>query len=163
MAFGTGLHPTTRRCLLELEKRIYPGGEVLDLGTGTGILAIAAAKLGARRVVALDIDPVAVKVAKQNIRLNQVQRKVMVKRGTLMPDAPERFDLIAANIVAAVLEKLAESMASSLKPQSAIIAGGIIAERLEGVVSRFAQAGLKVVKVLRDGEWRTVVAESPRY
>ncbi|MBI2846731.1 MAG: 50S ribosomal protein L11 methyltransferase [Chloroflexi bacterium] len=160
MAFGTGLHPTTRMCLEELEKRLKPGMKVLDLGTGSGILAIAAAKLGASQVVALDTDEIAVKAAKANIKANGVKTIVVVKMGTLgsHKDIPERFDLILANITAKVISELAQPLVRALAPSGVLIAGGIIAERLEGVVQTLNESGAAVMEVLQDGDWRTLLA-----
>lgn len=162
MAFGTGHHQTTRLCLLRLEKHLAPGMSVLDLGTGTGILAIAAARLGAGSVLALDTDPVAVSAAKENIRLNGVKDIVRVKKGTLSFSLPEylrgHFDLAVANITADVIAGLSGRLASALKPGGILITGGIISTGLDEVLIRLAVADLKILTIDHEGEWHSVVA-----
>lgn len=162
MAFGTGQHATTRVCLVALERHLRPGMAVLDLGTGSGILAIAAAKLGASRVLALDINPAAVAVARSNAEANGVSDLMTVALGTLPTDKTRRrnFDLVVANITAKVIDELAEPLVRSLKPQGIIIAGGIIEECLEEVSMRLQEARARIIDVLSDGEWRTILAQS---
>ena len=172
MAFGTGLHPTTRMCLLELERRLRPGMKVLDLGTGSGILAIASAKLGSPSVLALDVDSTAVEVARANVAANDVAGVITVERGSLAgalkqdggldPSIPvtalQPFDLILANIVAKVIHELAEALLGSLKPGGVLIASGIIAEHLDALVSRLTFLGATIIDVVADDDWRTIVA-----
>lgn len=160
MAFGTGLHPTTRLCLQAVEAHLRPGWRALDLGTGSGIQALAAARLGASRVLALDTDPVAVKVARGNVRANSLSRRITVRRGSLPVDGLP-FDLVVANIVAQVIQELAVLLLAALKPGGVLIAGGITAEKLAGVETALRQAGGAVFRVLSEGEWRTVVAGWP--
>jgi len=162
MAFGTGQHATTRGCLVALERHLRRGMAVLDLGTGSGILAIAAAKLGASQVLALDINPAAVSVARSNAQANGVSDAVAVTLGTLPKDKTWRrnFDLVVANITAQVIDELAEPLVRSLKPQGILIAGGIIEERLEEVSMRLQKEGARIIGVLSDVEWRTIVAQA---
>jgi ribosomal protein L11 methyltransferase len=158
MAFGTGQHPTTAMCLRALEERVREGDEVLDLGTGSGILAIAAGKLGARRVVALDIDPQAVKAARENAAANGVGDVVEVREATLPESmAGERFDLIVANISGLTLERLAASLAGTLRDGGALIVSGFLEDAVAGLGRVFAAAGLRVDGVEADGVWRAVV------
>lgn len=160
MAFGTGLHPSTRLCLMLLERHLTPGMEVLDLGTGSGILAIAAAKLGAASVLALDLDSLAVKVARANVRANKLVQRVRVRRGTLGADVGrERFQMVVANISADVIVHLAHPISSALAWRGLLIASGILEGRLEGVASSLAQAGLGVKGSFAEGEWRALLAE----
>jgi ribosomal protein L11 methyltransferase len=160
MAFGTGLHPTTRLCLRELERRIRPGMEVLDLGTGSGIQAIAAAKLGAARVLALDTDPEAVKAAQAHVLTNGLSAVVAVERGTIPhPSAQRPFDLVVANITAGVIGELAQNLMAALKPQGVLIAGGILADREGEVRARLARAGGRIIQRRAQGDWRTLVVE----
>lgn len=164
MAFGTGLHPTTRLCLQSVEAYIQPGWLVLDVGTGSGIQALAAAKLGARRVLALDNDPIAVKVARANARANNLSRKISVRLGSLPLGrgtalrAPT-FDMVVANIIASVIQELAHPLITVLKQSGILIAGGIVAEKLGGVVKALEEAGCAITEVLSEGDWRTIVAK----
>ena len=163
MAFGTGQHATTRLCLVALERYLRPGMAVLDLGTGSGILAIAAAKLGASSVLALDINTAAVEVARSNVQANGLCHLVTVEQGTLPRDEATwrgSFDLVVANIVAHVIEELADSLASSLKAQGILIVSGIVGGRLDGVIARLEEEGLRIIEVLAEDEWRTVVAQA---
>ncbi|MFQ5827386.1 MAG: 50S ribosomal protein L11 methyltransferase, partial [Dehalococcoidia bacterium] len=158
MAFGTGLHPTTRLCLRELERRLRPGMEVMDLGTGSGIQAIAAAKLGAARVLALDTDPEAVKAARAHVLTNGLSAVVTVAQGTIPhPSAQSPFDLVVANITAGVIGGLAQSLMAAIKPQGALIAGGILADRAGEVRARLTGAGGRVIQRRAQGDWRTLV------
>ena len=156
-AFGTGHHPTTRMCLLLLQKYLSPGMEVLDLGTGSGILALAAARLGARSVLALDTDPLAVKAARENVRKNGLTGAIKVRKGTLAPRWGY-FDLIAANLTARTILELLPALLPSLNGGGLLIAGGIIADREDEVEKALLGAGLKLQEKAAEGEWRTLVA-----
>jgi len=156
MAFGTGQHPTTLMCLRALEETVRPGADVLDLGAGSGALALAAARLGAARVLALDTDPLAVRAARDNVRLNGLEAVVRVEESTLEGGIGP-FDVIAANISAAVIVDLAGAMAAALKPGGVLIAGGFSEARAAEVAAALAAAGLTVERTLSEGEWRTVV------
>lgn len=159
MAFGTGLHPTTQLCLAELTAVVRSGDSVLDLGTGSGILAIAAARLGARRVVAIDNDPVAVKVAAANVALNGLSDVVEVREGDQPPPAAfPGYDVVVANIIARVIAALAPDLGAALRPGGTLIASGIIAEREPEVLAAFASAGLRVAARRQDGDWLALVA-----
>ncbi len=161
MAFGTGQHATTRLCLLALETYLRPEAVVLDLGTGSGILAIAAAKLGASSVSALDINPAVVVIARSNVEVNGVAGLVTVEQGTLPRDAKGRlFDLVVVNITADVIEELSHPLASCLEPRGILIASGFAEDRLEGVIERLGQAGIKTMEVLAEDRWRTLVAQA---
>lgn len=159
MAFGTGLHPTTRLMIEGLQDRVKPGMEVLDLGTGSGILAIPAARLGAR-VTALDISDVAVEVARENVAVNGVGDRISVAEGTIEAVAGQRFDLILANIIASVLVDIAPSVAAALRPGAEVLASGIIDERVDLVRSAFNDAGLEIAGGVKEGDWWLIVARS---
>ncbi len=153
MAFGTGTHPTTQMCLLALEDTVYPGARVLDLGTGSGILAIAAAKLGAGRVLALDTDPQAVTVARENVHRNGVADRVRVARGSLA-QAVGRFGVVAVNILARVLVEMAEGgLARRLAPEGRLIAAGLLVGQEEQVRDAFERAGLTVIGRRQMEDW----------
>ncbi|HSW58427.1 MAG TPA: 50S ribosomal protein L11 methyltransferase [Dehalococcoidales bacterium] len=161
-AFGTGLHPTTRLCISSLEKHLIPGTAVLDLGTGTGILAIAAAKLGAAKVVALDIDKVAVRTASFNIKNNQVDDKVEVKKGTLSRAFQSKnravFNLVIANITSRAISDFSDALMEVLKPEGVLIVSGIHPEGLDEVLIRLAISNLKLMSIEIEQDWHAVIA-----
>lgn len=157
MAFGTGLHPTTQMCLRAVEREVWAGARVLDVGTGSGILSIAAAKLGAR-VVALDTDPVAVRVATENVTVNDVAPFVQVDAGSLPRAFAEPFDLIVANIIARVIGDMAAHFAPALTPDGILITSGIIDTRADEVAERLRSAGWRHLECLRQGDWVSFVA-----
>ncbi len=162
MAFGTGLHATTRFCLIRIEKHLLPGMSVLDLGTGTGILAIAAAKLGATSVLALDTDPVAVRIARDNVIKNGVTMAVSAKRGTLSTTAAKRlssqFDLVVANITSRIIAQMAERLSLVLKPGGRLVVSGINEMGLDTVLIRLALADLRIDAIDHEGEWHAITA-----
>jgi ribosomal protein L11 methyltransferase len=160
MAFGTGEHPTTQLCLESLETCLRPTQRVLDLGTGSGILAIAAALMGAERVIAVDINPVAVSVARENVAMNSVQGRVLVLEGSLDATKPP-FDLILANISSAGIIQMAPELARALAPEGTLVASGI-GDHLAGTCRTVLQnAGLRVRETIgRDG-WCALVCTQP--
>lgn len=153
MAFGTGLHPTTQLCLTALEELVQPGMRVLDLGTGSGILAVAAAKLGAEGVLALDTDAQAVGVARRNVAGNGVSDLVEVRPGSLS-EVSETYDLVMVNIVSRVIVEMVESgLSQRLRPDGAVIAAGITADQVSDVVESFEQDDLELVGQMQRGDW----------
>jgi len=158
MAFGTGQHPTTAMCLRALEDQVRTGASVLDLGCGSGILAIAAAKLGARRVLALDVDPNAVRAARENAAANAVADVIEVREGTLEAEG-RPFDVIVANISGLTLERLAVPLARSLAPGGSLITSGFLDDAVAALSCTFEGVGLRV-SVVRDGVWRAIIADS---
>ncbi len=158
MAFGTGQHPTTAMCLRALEGLVRPGVSVLDLGSGSGILGIAAARLGAARVLALDIDPQAVKATRENARINGVATVLQAREGPLEAARKATFDIIVANVSGLTLERLAPALAGSLKTGGMLIASGFLEDAVDGLSRAFAAAGFAVERVVEDGVWRAIVA-----
>lgn len=160
MAFGTGLHPTTRLCLALLEDYVKPGMEILDLGCGSGILAIAAAHHGAGPIHAVDTDPIAVEATIANAERNSVAHKIIATEGTLGSGAMQKregFELIVANILARVLAGLAVDLQAALAPGAVLISSGIIAEREDEVALAYAAAGLTRIERRQEGDWIALV------
>ena len=154
LAFGTGLHPTTQLCLKEMD-RLLPRESFLDAGTGSGILALAAARSGVPRVVALDNDPEACRVARENIDKNGMQGKVEVLEGEIAR-VPGRFDLVAANILSGTLIPMAAALAQRLAPEGVLLLSGLLIGEVEEVVAAYREAGCRHVATLEDGEWSLV-------
>jgi ribosomal protein L11 methyltransferase len=161
MAFGTGLHPTTRGCL-ELLQAIEPMPDaVLDVGCGSGILALAALRLGAGRAVGIDTDPLAVVASRDNAERNSLADRFTAREGTLPAAAEERYPLVLANLVAAVLVELAGPLAAHLAPGGTLLASGIIEPRASAVEDAMGAAGLDVGERRLDGEWVSLRLERP--
>ncbi len=159
MAFGTGLHPTTQMCLHALEEFVRPGMEVLDLGTGSGILAIAAAKLGASSVLAVDNDPQAAKVARNNAIGNDVQGRVQVKRGSLS-DVTGLYDLVVVNILARVIVELVEGgLSERMRRDALLIGAGITDDKTSEVTAAFERKGLELLDQRQQDDWVTLLAK----
>ena len=153
MAFGTGLHPTTRACL-ELLQRIEPmPRRLLDVGSGSGVLALSALRLGAGSAVGYDTDTAAVEAARANAERNGLGARLEVRHGSLPDPAEERFPLVVANLVAALLVDLAPRLAAHLDRGGTLVAAGIISERADEVVAALLGAGLSAFERLDDGEW----------
>lgn len=158
MAFGTGTHETTSMCLRILEKYLEGGELVYDVGTGSGILSVAAAKLGAKEILAWDVDLVAVKVAKDNVRLNELENLVTVELGSL-PEKIIPAQVIVANLVANIIIQLAPNFKESLVTGGLLITSGIILEREEEVRNTLEEQGLVLKERLQEGEWLCLVWE----
>jgi len=160
MAFGTGHHPTTRMCLWQLDELVKPGMDVLDVGCGSGVLSIAAARLGARHVFGLEIDSVAVNVAKQNVRDNDVEHTVRVMQGTLphLDVKQSAYDIAVANISAKVVSEIGPYLVSAVRDRGKVIASGILLENKDGVIQALSEAGADLEQTLVDGDWVTLVA-----
>ena len=162
MAFGTGLHPTTRLCLEALEDRAGRGplGRALDVGCGSGILSIAAMLLGAKRVLAVDIDPIAIEATVANARDNRVGKKIRAREGSVPTDEGP-FDTILANLIAGILVELAPTLAEELVPGGTIIASGIFIDREPDVRAAFASAGFEIVRAWHESDWVALEATAP--
>ena len=175
MAFGTGLHPTTQMCLLALEKYMRGGERVLDLGTGSGILAIAAVKLGAAACLATDIDPVAVEAARANVSANHVSDRVQVEQGSLVQisnlkfqiskDASQssdlKFDILLVNILAKIIVELCgQGLGEVIKPGGLAIFAGLIDTQEAEVREALKRAGLVVIERTQEKDWVGLVCQS---
>ena len=175
LAFGTGLHPSTHLCLVALDDYLQPGDQVLDVGTGSGILSIAAARLGAHRVIALDVDGVALQVAQENITCNGVQTAISLHRASLSPlstgattiDPVEifnahgildgTFDMLLMNILPEVIAKSARPIAACLSTKGLFVVSGIIRPR-ENLVERALSAAHLTITDRRDnGDWVALI------
>ena len=159
MAFGTGTHETTSMCIRELENYVDDTKTVFDIGCGSGILAIAAAKLGAKEVVAGDLDEVAVKVSKENCEINHVSDKVTVKHGSLFEVVDSKADVIVANIIADIIKILAKDVSKFLNEDGVFISSGIILAKIDEVCESLTENGFEIVKVERLGEWSAIVSK----
>ncbi|WP_419742635.1 50S ribosomal protein L11 methyltransferase [Paraclostridium dentum] len=159
MAFGTGTHETTSMCIRELEKYVKPESKVFDIGCGSGILAIAAAKLGAKDVLAVDLDEVAVKVSKENIELNKVEGSVNALHGNLMEVVKDKADIVVANIIADIIKILAKDIKQFMKDDAVFISSGIIHAKVDEVKEALTQNGLEIVHVESLGEWNAIVSK----
>jgi ribosomal protein L11 methyltransferase len=162
-AFGTGKHATTKQCLQALEVELKPGDVVLDVGTGSGTLAVAAALLGAAAVDALDIDPVAIRVARETAERNGVGDKIHVAFGSPGADGPfpGPYDVVVVNIIARVVAELAPALAAALKPGGALIVGGLLDDRVDLVQAAFAAEHLTFHRQTQMEQWSTFVFRKP--
>ncbi len=161
LAFGTGSHPTTQLCLRFLEDYLKPGDSFLDVGCGSGILTIAAAKLGAGVLSAVDIDELAVHSTIENLKLNGLAEKVRVIHGDLVKQIKEPVRVVTANIVADAILRLLPNIEPLLVSQGLFIASGIITTREEDLVKATEEAGLSILEVRREGDWVAILAQKP--
>jgi len=171
MAFGTGLHPTTRLCLAGIERWADDGllsrgaaadghARLLDVGCGSGVLAIAAGLLGAGEMVGVDTDPIAIEATLANAGRNRLRRRVRAWQGTV-PTGAAPFDLVAANLIASVLVALAPRLRDELRPGGRLLASGIFVDREGDVRSALAAAGLAILRREAEGDWVALDAERP--
>lgn len=159
MAFGTGTHPTTVMCIQALEKIVKHGDKVVDVGTGSGVLSIAGAMLGAEKIEALDLDIVAVKAAKLNIKLNKVQDVVNVSQNNLLDGITELQDVVVANILAEVIMRFTDDVASALKPGGYFISSGIIQQKKNDVKASLIESGFEIVETIQMEDWIAFIAK----
>lgn len=159
MAFGTGTHPTTVMCIQALERTVKPGDTVVDVGTGSGVLSIAAAKLAAKSVMALDLDEVAVASAKLNVKLNKVHSKVSVSQNNLLDGVGESADVVVANILAEVIVRFTDDVAKVVKPGGYFIASGIIGQKKQEVKDAIVASGFTIEETILMEDWVAIIAK----
>ena len=153
MAFGSGTHETTGMCISLLEETIRGGERIIDVGTGSGILAIAAALLGAGHVLAVDIDPDAVRVASENVAHNRVENVVTVLEGDLLKNVDATCEICVANIISDIIISFAAPLRDHIEPGGLFICSGIVRERTEEVRQALLAAGYEILKTEHRGEW----------
>ena len=158
MAFGTGTHETTGMCVTLVEKYVKPGDAVIDIGTGTGILAIAAAHMGASPVLATDLDAVAVRVAAENVKINGFEGVIDVRCGDLLDVVKESGDVVIANIISDVIVMLARPVRERIVEGGIFICSGISLERRQDVLDALAEADFDVLDDVTQGEWCAMAA-----
>ena len=165
-AFGTGSHETTRLCIGQLKKYMKDGDEILDAGSGSGILSFVCNKLGAKHVLGIDIDPIAVDVAGENRDVNHIPAEaVEFKCGNVLEDQKlvesigANYDIVVANIIAEVICILTEDVSRVIKPGGYFITSGIIHDRVDMVTDKLKECGFEVEKINKDGEWNCIIAK----
>ncbi|MFD1335425.1 50S ribosomal protein L11 methyltransferase [Oceanobacillus iheyensis] len=161
MAFGTGTHPTTVLSIQGLEAYVKPGDLVMDVGCGSGVLSIAAAKLGADKVYAYDLDEIAVKSTKLNSKLNQIHESVKVKQNNLLEGVQQEADVIVSNILAEIIVRFVDDAWSNLKAGGYFITSGIIQNKKQLVIDNLTKQGFEVISLNEMEDWVSIVAKKP--
>jgi len=159
MAFGTGDHETTSMCINLLEKYLKPGDTVFDIGCGSGILSICAGKLGAKKVIGIDLDELAVKVSKENVILNSLEDVVEIHHGDLTSTLEGKADIVVSNIIAEAIVSLSNDIHRVLKDDGLFIASGIIKDKIDLVSNAFKNNRLRIIEKIEKGEWVAVVSK----
>ncbi|OHO70272.1 ribosomal protein L11 methyltransferase [Staphylococcus sp. HMSC036D05] len=159
MAFGTGDHPTTSMCLKAIEKYVKPTDSVIDVGTGSGILSIASHLIGVKRIKALDIDEMAVNVAKENFKKNHCENAIEAVPGNLLQDEDKKFNIVIANILAHIIEEMIEDAYNTLVEEGYFITSGIIEEKYEEIESQMKRVGFNIISVEHDNGWVCIVGQ----
>ena len=158
MAFGTGTHETTSLCVKMMEKYMKKGDKVLDVGTGSGILSIVAAKLGSEDIMGIEIDPVACEVARENVHLNGVDF-VKIKEGDLTKGLDYRANLVVANLMADLVMMLSKDVSKHMEDGGIYISSGILNEKVEAVSKVIKECGFEILEVKEDGMWSVIVGK----
>lgn len=158
-AFGSGTHETTSMCIEMIEKYMKTTDTVVDVGCGSGILAIAAGKLGSKSIIAVDIDENAVNTAKENVALNGLTEVTDVRHGDLISVISEKADLVVANIIADIIVKLSDDIDKILKPDALFISSGLIMNKVDWVIEELALRQFEIIEVMKKGEWAVVVSK----
>lgn len=159
LAFGTGTHETTSMCIEEIEKYIKNSDVVFDIGTGTGILAITAAKLGSKRVIGIDVDENCVRTAKENVKHNREGTKVKIIKGNLLDSINEKADIVIANIIADIIIDISSYVGNYLKKDGIFISSGILINKINEVKSALTNNNFDIISTAQNGEWACVTAK----
>lgn len=159
MAFGTGDHPTTSMCLKFIESTVKPEHNIIDVGTGSGILSIASHLMGARSIKATDIDELSIKVAYDNFMINDCEEDIILETADLLKNEDGRYDIVIANILAHIIEEMISNSYDKLNTNGYFIASGIIVEKRDDIVNKMTEAGFKINVILEDGGWVSILAE----
>ena len=159
MAFGTGTHESTYMCLELLEKYVNEGDEIFDIGCGSGILAIAALKLGAKRALAIDIDDKCIDASNENAKLNDVEDKMEIKKGNLLDVVKGRADLIVSNIIAEIIVDEIKNLKNHMDPGGIFITSGIIKERRQMVMDALMENGFEIIDEIEKNNWLAIVGK----
>lgn len=159
MAFGTGDHPTTSLCLKALETIVKPDDEVIDVGTGSGILSIASFLLGAQKIKAIDLDEMAIKVAKENFQINHCLDAIDTTTGHLLQNETAQYDVVIANILAHIIEEMITDAYKHTKENGYFITSGIIEEKEQNITSKMIEAGFKIHSVQHDNGWVCIIGQ----
>lgn len=162
MAFGTGTHETTSMCINQIEKNLKNGDRIIDIGCGSGILAMAAVLLGAKRATGVDLDPVAVRVANENIILNHLEDRIDIVQGNLTEVIKDKADIVVANIMADIILILLEDVREFIKDDGLFISSGIILEKREAVKQGLMDKNFKIIEVETKGEWCAITAQKQK-
>ena len=155
-AFGTGTHATTSMCICELEKLVQPGMKVFDVGTGSGILSIIAAKLGAKDIQAVDYDDSVLKIVQENLEENHVENVISVAQSDLMQNVHGKANLVIANIVADIIIRLFDQLDEHLEEDGTLLTSGIIEDRIDDVINAASAHGYGVVKRMENKGWACI-------
>ena len=159
MAFGTGTHETTSSCIILMEKYLKPEFKVLDVGCGSGILAIAAAFMGCSEVMGVDLDPDAIVAAKENVKINSVEERVEILKGDLAEGLDIKADMVAANLTVNLIERLLADISAHMTADGMFIASGILTEQEQQAKDAMKAQGLEIVETLIRGDWCTIAAK----
>lgn len=159
MAFGTGNHETTSMCIAALEKYLKEDMTVFDIGCGSGILSIISAKLGAKKVTAIDLDEMSVKASKENVKLNKVEDVVKIEKGDLLSTIEDKADLVVANIVAEVIVEMVKDLDKYIKPNGIFITSGIIEEKIPMVEEVLLDNNFSILEVEGLNDWSLIIAK----
>ena len=158
MAFGTGTHETTIMCAEALESHVKTNSTVFDIGCGSGVLSIVAAKLGAKEVIGVDLDQVCVKVSNENIEMNKVEDIIEIRKGNLLDVVKGKANIIVANIIAEIIASITGDIGSFLEEDGLFISSGIIIEKIPLVENALVENGFKILEVRKMNSWACIIA-----